>query len=185
MFNGPDIAVAGYAGEAGARMIAAARKEELRNYFREDYLLQIIKGNTGVPDAADFLKYGAEEVIPVGQGGVLASVYAMAKERKAGVRIELKKIPVLQSTIEICEYYGLNPYRLFCGAFILLTGNGTRLAENLSGAGIASARIGMVTEGPAKIITDKEETEYLNRPAEDEIFKILPDIVLGKVNGGL
>jgi hydrogenase expression/formation protein HypE len=36
----------------------------------------------------------------------------MAEASGVGLEIDLKKIPVRQETIEICEFFGINPYEL-------------------------------------------------------------------------
>lgn len=167
--------VAGCAGEKGARLIALKKREELRDRFREDYIAGILREEIHFPGKEFFLKAGAGYVYEAGEGGVLSALYRMGRERKAGMMISLKRIPVRQSTIEITELYGLNPYRLFSECMICLCQSGERLAEALNDAGIPAARIGRMTGGPAKIITDKTETEYLNKPSEDEIRKIIPE----------
>lgn len=170
----PDIVIAGLAGAAGARLIAAEKAAELSGRFRKDYLQQAAAcpDECGTPE--DFAACGAAFSFRSGEGGVLAGLYRLARDRKIGMEIEMKRIPVLQSTIEICEYYGLNPYRLYGRCFILLSENGERTAQLLRDRGIRAAVIGKTADGPKKIITDKTETEYLNRPTEDEIRKVLP-----------
>ena len=37
-----------------------------------------------------------------------------------GLEIDLKKIPIRQETIEICEFFDLNPYKLLSGGSLLL-----------------------------------------------------------------
>ena len=48
----------------------------------------------------------------VGEGGIFAALYRLAKEADTGLVVDLKAMPVRQETIEICEYYKLNPYQL-------------------------------------------------------------------------
>ncbi len=177
-----DIVAAGYAGEAGAACIAREKFNEMLRRFRKDYAEHLCNetvrggGDQAVqagcpPDRPE----GSCICIPAEEGGVLAALNQAAKERKCGLRIALKKIPVRQDTIELCELYGLNPYRLYSRCVLYLCGNGERLAEQLREQGIPAARIGRMTGGLDKVITDKTETEYLNRPEPDELLKVLPD----------
>jgi len=165
--------VTGYAGAAGACLIAKKNRAQLEKKFRSDYIDKIIREDNRSGNPEYFEKCGVNYYRTVGEGGVLSELYRMGRERKAGMDIKMKQIPVLQSTVEISEIYGLNPYRLFSRCFILLSENGGDLVEKLNHSGIHAAVIGHMTKGPAKIITDKEETEYLNRPSEDEIRKVL------------
>ena len=41
--------------------------------------------------------------------------------------------------------------------------------------GITAQVIGCLTDGLDKVITDKESVEYVNRPLQDEIFKVIKD----------
>ena len=79
--------------------------------------------------------------------------------------------------MEICEEFGLNPYRLYsrdCG--VLAAPNGGRLAERLQREGIPAAVIGRVKRGIAREILSEEGVAYLERPREDEMWKVLPEI---------
>ncbi|MBQ7535133.1 MAG: AIR synthase [Stomatobaculum sp.] len=177
-----DIVAAGYAGEAGAACIAKERFTEMLRKFRKDYAEHLCE-ETGCRQEDHAAEAGSsfavrEEgctCIPVEKGGILAALYLAAKERKCGLRIALKKIPVRQDTIELCEMYGLNPYRLYSRCAVYLCKNGERLAEELREQGIPAERIGRLTKGLDKVITDKTETEYLNRPEPDELLKALPE----------
>ena len=169
-----DIVAAGYAGEAGAACIAREKFNEMLRRFRKDYAEHLCEeSDMPEPEPGSF--------IPAGEGGMLAALYRAAKERKCGLRIALRKIPVRQDTIELCELYGLNPYRLFSRCAVYFCGNGERLAEQLREKGVPAARIGRLTRGLDKVITDKTETEYLNRPEPDELLKVLPEMKIPRL----
>ena len=60
----------------------------------------------------------------------------------------MKKIPIKQETVEICEVFGLNPYELISGgALLMVTPDGGALVGKFHEAGI-----------PEKILADYEET---------------------------
>ena len=171
-----DIVAAGYAGETGAACIAREKFNEMLRRFRKDYAEHLCEESV-MPEPEP----GSCSFVPVGEGGILAALYLAAKERKCGLRIALRKIPVRQDTIELCELYGLNPYRLFSRCAVYFCGNGERLAEQLREKGIPAARIGRLTRGLDKVITDKTETEYLNRPEPDELLKVLPEMKIPRL----
>ena len=181
-----DIVAAGYAGEAGAACIAREKFNEMLRRFRKDYAEHLCEESDvpeEFPQETGELPADRESScvrIPAGEGGILAALYRAAKERKCGLRIALRRIPVRQDTIELCELYGLNPYRLFSRCTVYFCGNGERLAEQLREKGIPAARIGRLTRGLDKVITDKTETEYLNRPEPDELLKVLPEMKIPK-----
>lgn len=87
-----------------------------------------------IPEAATARKSGVCGIHDVSQGGIFGALWEMANGAGVGLEIDLKKLPVRQETIEICEFYDLNPYELSSGGCLLMTtedGNG--LAAALKG----------------------------------------------------
>ncbi len=167
-----DIVVAGWAGAEGAARIAAGRRELLLERFRGDWLDAAVRA-PGDAAAGPFPHpEDGEECVPFSEGGILAALYRIAEERKCGLRIALKEIPVLQSTVEICECFGLNPYRLYSDGLVLLCMDVERRAKELRASGIPAACVGQLTAGLDKLVVGKERPEYLNRPAPDELEKM-------------
>ena len=97
----------------------------------------------------------------------------MAKCRKCGFEIEIKKINTIQICIEICEYYGLNIYRLLSEGMLILSEDPYKDLYILRENNISSELIGRLTKGLDKIVIDKEVPEYVNRPGQDENFKVV------------
>lgn len=170
-----DIVIAGLAGEDGAVRVAEIKEQEIRGRFRADCAERFFRRAGVLPDEELLRKAGAETVIPAEDGGVLAALYRIAAERKCGLRLRLRDIPVRQETVELCELYRLNPYRLRSRCMVILTPDGGYTEEILRERGIPARAAGWLTDGLDKVIVDKEETEYLNRPEPDELYKILPE----------
>lgn len=90
-----------------------------------------------------------------------------------GLSIDLKKIPVKQETIEICEFFDLNPYELLSGGSLLIAASdGEELVEGLKETGVSAAVIGKTTGSNDKIIRNKEEVRFLEPTKPDEILKV-------------
>ena len=52
----------------------------------------------------------------------MAALWEMAEEEKIGFEIAMGSISLKQETVEICEYYRLNPYQLTsAGSYLILT----------------------------------------------------------------
>ena len=178
MAAGHDLVAAGFAGAKGAALIAGARKEELAGRFSESFLEQAASRREVPlsPDRDYWRRLGASEFEPAGEGGILAALWNLTGAYGIGAEFSLRAIPLRQETVEICEEYGLNPYRLYSGdCGVLAAENGGRLAELLQREGIAAAVIGRVREGTAVEILSQEGAGYLERPREDELKKILPE----------
>ena len=114
------------------------------------------------------------------EGGVFGGLWQLAAENGVGLVADLKRIPVRQETIEVCEYFDLNPYELMAGgSLLILTENGGELVRALETAGVPAAVIGRTTQGNDRIIRHGEESRFLEPANGDEIFRYR-----AKVSGG-
>lgn len=173
---GQDLVVAGYAGLWGTVETVKNKKEELCQWFSGDYVDRILENKDIVPEAdlEKWKRFGAAECEPAGEGGILKALWDLSGAYMTGIRFSLRKIPVKQETIEICERYDLNPYRLFSkGCLLFSADNGGDLVQALKERGIHAAVIGKVTGGIKRIIDQGEGIGYLDRPSEDELYKVL------------
>ena len=163
--NQPVISVTGIGkAKKGHERFAAPFVEEAKNF---DRFLSV------VPDAAAAVKSGVTAMHDVTEGGIYGALWELAEASGVGLEIDLKKIPVRQETIELCEYYRLNPYQLISSGCMLMTApDGRRLVRDLEKAGIHATLIGRCVDGKAKKILNGEDTAYLERPKTDELYKI-------------
>ncbi|WP_034444944.1 AIR synthase-related protein [Butyrivibrio sp. AE2032] len=117
---------------------------------------------------------GGISVHDLSSGGVYAALWEMAERAGCGLRVDLKSIPVKQETIEICEFFEVNPYQLISGGSLLIAcDDGEKLVESLEEAGIHAAVIGSLKEGNDRIIVNDDEERFLELPQADEIHKVL------------
>lgn len=101
------INIEGNAGSLGAALLFEKNKSEILSRFREDYFRPF----TSEDDSS----------LPLLENGIIEEVNCICKEERCGYFLHLRKIPVLQQTIEICEFFSQNPYELPCRARITLT----------------------------------------------------------------
>ena len=175
---GQDLVVAGYAGLWGTVETVKYKKEELYQWFSRGYIERISEQESMVPEGGleKWKKFGAAECEPAGEGGIFKALWDLSGAYMTGIRFSLHSIPVKQETIEICERYDLNPYRLFStGCLLFSADNGGDLVKALKKQGIHAAVIGKVTGGIKRIIDHGDSTGYLDRPSEDELYKVLPN----------
>lgn len=178
MNPGQDLIVAGYAGCAGTRIIARKRETELLTWFSCDYIRRIQE--TCEPEIHDkselWQEIGATEWEVVGEGGIYTALWNLSGAYLCGIEFGLHQIPIKQETIEICERYDLNPYRLWSdNCMLLVADNGGHLVESLRKKGIVSAVIGRVNPGIKREIYYGEVRGFLDRPQEDELQKVVPE----------
>ena len=127
-----------------------------------------------LPEAATAGKSGVSFMQAVREGGIFASLWELAERAGVGLHIDLMKIPMDQTVVEICNYYDLNPYEILSsGSALLFAKQGQQLCEELAAIGIPAAVIGQTTDGNDRIIQNGEEIRYLDLPKPDQIRKIL------------
>ena len=173
---GQDIVYAGWAGLEGMLRIIGEKEAELRERFTPAFIGQMRAYDSelcGLSKIAVADAMGVSVIRQVSRGGILASLWDLAKDTELGLNLDLKKIAVRQETIEVCEHFRLNPYQLASGgSFLMLTENGEALADALNQKGIQAAVIGQLTDSNDKIIHNGEDMRYIDRPAPDELMKV-------------
>ena len=106
----------------------------------------------------------------IGSGGILAALWELAEDAETGFEIDMANIVLKQETVEICEFYRLNPYQMTsAGSFLILTTEAEQVIELLKGAGARAGRLGVTKAQNARVITSGTEMRYLDRPAPDEL----------------
>ena len=176
MRAGQDIVLTKWAGMEGMLRIAEEKKEELEKRFAPVFLRQIEDFGKEVCALREIdiaKNVGVTAIREAGEGGIFAALWRLAKEARTGIAVDLKKISVLQETIEVCEYYHLNPYQLAsAGSLLIVTDNGSFLTESLLADGLEASMIGRLTDNNDKLIKNGEEQRYVDRPAPDELNRI-------------
>jgi len=107
-FSGKYIEIEGYAGSLGAAFLYDENPERIDTLFRPDY---VKNGRASLEDGRD---------LPLCDEGVIAEINRVCRDEKCGYQLFLRKIPVKQFAIEVCEQYQKSPYDLpFHGRVIL------------------------------------------------------------------
>lgn len=175
-----EILLCGYAGLEGTLRILEEAEEELGTRFVSAFLEQTKALRdvlvTPAQVGAVYGAAGAGEELPlirqIGSGGILAALWDVAEISGLGFEIDMHQIALKQETVEICEYYRLNPYQMTsAGSWLILADNAAAAVEALSGAGARAVRLGTARAQNARVISSGEEKRYLDRPAPDELAR--------------
>lgn len=173
---GQDIVLTKWTGMDGMLRILSEREQELKERFAPAFIKQIknYKKELFVQQELKTAEsLGTAAIFQVKEGGVLAALWELAKEVKTGIELDIKKISILQETIEVCENYRLNPYQLTsAGSFLIICNDGEALSAAIKQQGTEASVIGRLTGNNDKIIHNGEEIRYIDRPAPDELGKI-------------
>ncbi|MGN1165867.1 MAG: AIR synthase-related protein [Lachnospiraceae bacterium] len=163
-------------GMDGMLQIAKEKEDELKGRFAPAFIRQILSHRQALfadKEIEVAKAMGVSVMRQITEGGIFAALWELAKESKKGLSIDMKKIAVLQETIEVCEHFRINPYQLTSvGSFLMVTDNGEVLADALLQEGIPASVIGRLTDSHDKVIKNGEDVRYIDRPAPDEIFKL-------------
>ncbi len=160
-----DIVVVGWIGLEGTSVIAENNQNSLRQHFSE-YVIN--KGIRAYSEFGFFDNINLGNSMELGNGGIFAGLWRLSKEMDLGFRVELSSIPIRQETIELCEYYDINPYRLYSGGSLLAAGNIEKIQNSINSGNCTV--IGNTLDCAKKVIHYDENTMYLNPPVQDEMM---------------
>ena len=171
-----DIVISKWIGLEGTIRLARERREELCTRYPARMIERAAaydKYLSVIPEAAAAMKSGVCGMHDVSRGGVFGALWELAQRAGVGLEIDLKKIPVKQETIEICEFFGLNPYELLSGGCLIMTvQDGKALAAALERENIPAAVVGRTTAGNDRVVYNDGEKRYLGRPGTDQIYYV-------------
>lgn len=172
-----DVVVSKYIGLEGTSILAKEKEEELIRKFPARMIYEA--KNFGkllsvVSEAAPAMKSGVCAMHDVSKGGIFAALWELAEGLGVGLLIDLKKIPVKQETIEICNYFDINPYELSSmGCMLFATEDGNKLVLELKKNGIEGTVIGKCTDSNDRVLINGENRRFLEIPKTDELYKII------------
>ncbi len=171
---GQELVIAGYAGWEGSSRIALLRAGELSRWFSDGFIREQQQAYTEADrGVCDWEALGASEWEEAGEGGVYTALWTLSGAHGRGFCVDLRRIPVKQGTIEICERYGLNPYRLLSGGCtVLAADHGFLLTERLRQQGVPARTVGYVRPDIVREVVCGETRGFMERPREDELYKI-------------
>ena len=174
---GMDIVVSKWVGIEGTMIFAKEKEAELKEHFPADFVDTAIGFDrylSVVPEAAVATQSSVAAMHDVTERGLFGALWEMAEASGVGLEIDLKKIPIRQETVEICEYFDVNPYGLISsGMMLMASADGNALVLALQEAGIPATVIGKATEGNDRVIIRDEERRFLEPPKTDELYKVL------------
>lgn len=145
---------------------------DLRTRFTPSFIEKQSVARKHLYFRTDFKASGRSEEQTVWGWRCTLRIMGTCRGRKDRFEIDFSKLALKQETVEICEFFQLNPYLLTsAGSYLVLTEHGEETLEILKNAGVPAVRIGFVKEQNARTLVNGEETRYLDRPAPDELSR--------------
>lgn len=174
---GMDVIVTKWIGLEGTSIIAKEKETELLTRYPKalvDEAKAFDRYLSVLPEAATAVKSGVSAMHDVTEGGILGALWEMAESAGVGLEIDLKKIPIRQETVEVCEFFDVNPYELISsGSMLMAAADGNGLVRALEAEGIHAVCIGKVTQGNDRVIVSGEERRFLEPPKTDELYRVV------------
>lgn len=174
---GQEIVMTKWAGLEGTAIIASAKEAELKAKYPATFIdgaKKLIDNISVVPEAKIAREAFVTSMHDVTEGGIFGALWEIGAASKVGLEVDLKKILLKQETVEICEFYDINPYMLISsGCMLIITDKANQLVDQLKTNGIAAAVIGRITEGNDRVIINEEERRFLEPPKSDELYKVI------------
>lgn len=173
---GDSIYMLGYAALEATSMLVNDHWQELKQRYADFYLetARDCSSDLSLVSALQELHTdGITYLHDVSTGGVFAALWELGEAAGCGMQIEWRKIPIRQETIEVCEFFDVNPYMAMSGGSMLaVVKKSEKLQEQRIFDRIPVVRIGQVTATHDRIVVRDEESRYLTLPKGDELYKI-------------
>lgn len=174
---GQDVVVSKWIGLEGTALLAKYNADRLLERYPA-YLVEEAAGFDRylslIPEAATAVKSGVCAMHDASQGGIFGALWELAEGAGVGLTIDLKKLPLRQETVEVCEQCNVNPYELLSGGcLIMTTEDGPGLAAALEAEHIPAVIVGKITESNDRILLNEDEVRYIDKPKQDEVYRNL------------
>ena len=152
-----DLVVTKWIALEGTSIAAKEKEEQLRTRFPGFLVEEAMAFDrylSIIPEAAVAGKSGVWAMTDVTEGGIFGALWEMAESSGVGLEIDLKKLPIRQETVEICNFLDWNPYELISGGSLLI------------------AAVGRTTRGKDRIVKNGEEKRFLEPAKPDELYQL-------------
>ena len=174
---GMDILIANWIALEGTVILAAEKEQELLTRYTAPFLdkTKALKKFLDIQKAAQIAAgHGVGAMKDGSRGGIFGTLWEFAEASGIGLEIDLKKIPIRQETVEVCEFLGVNPYELHAGGCLLMAAeDGNALVQALEREGIFATVIGKATAGNDRVLLNEEERRFLEPAKPDELLKFI------------
>lgn len=173
---GMDVIVTGYVGAAGSAILAGERAEDLLGRYSQPFLdkaCAYLEYMSVVKEAAAAINAGIGGLHDVSEGGIFAALWELAQPSGVGLDISIKDIPIKQETIEICEFFDINPYKLLStGCLLIIATDGNSVVREIEKIGGTASIVGVTTDSNDRVLIQGDERRFLETAQTDELYKL-------------
>jgi hydrogenase maturation factor len=175
------IVMTKWAALEGTWLLASEMGERLRERFPERILETARSTRELLSVRREAEIAGGSIMVDLAEGGILAALWRLSAHMNKGFEVDLLAVPLLQETIEITNYLGINPYEMrSAGSLLIVTDDPDRMIELMETENIPAAVIGRMTGDRDKLLMIRDEKRYLDRPQADALWKVFETFKGGK-----
>lgn len=171
---GQDLILTKWAGLEGTAILANEYEQELTKRLGKQVVesaKEFAEQLSVVPESKIASLCDVTSMHDVTEGGVLGAIWEIAQCAEVGVDINIDSILVKEETIQICNVFGISPYRLISsGCMLMTTFKADKCIEELKKNGIVANIIGKITKEGKYTIKEGKKVELLP-PDSDELYK--------------
>ena len=153
-FREKAVIMTGNAASCAALGILKENREELEKRYPIRYLRDAL-GTLESELKTSFPEEAEDRFVSVScsRGGVFEALWKLGEALDCVLTFGLSEIPVLQCTIEFCDYMDINPYEAdSTGCMVIATAEPGKTLEYIRGKGFKAEIIGYTTPVKARII---------------------------------
>lgn len=174
---GQEVVVSKWIGLQGTAYVAKRNRTRLLDRYPA-YLVEEAMGFdrylSVLPEARVAVRMGVGAMHDASEGGIFGALWELAEYFGVGLTIDMRKLPLRQETVEVCECCNINPYELLSGGcLIMMASDGAGLAAALEAEHIPAQVVGKVTDSNDRILVNGDEIRYMDRPRRDSVYKCL------------
>lgn len=181
--TGAKIVMTKWCGLCGTALLAEHYKDKLCTRYTRSFIEKAEQFSDKISVLEEAMlarKAGADFVHDAAEGGIFGALWELAEQADCGMDIDIRKIPIRQETVEICEYFDCNPYQLRAeGSLLIISRQAEALCDKLQKEGIPAAVIGEVKEGNDRRLFNEDEVRFLEPNRVEEYERIKEDMTEG------
>lgn len=171
---GQDIVISKWIGLEGTALLARRNRGKLLERYPA-YLVEEAESFgqwlSVLPEAEVGARLGVSSMHDASEGGIFGALWELAEGAGTGLSVDMRKLPLRQETVEVCECCNVNPYELLSGGCLIMTAeDGPGLVAALEKEHIPAVVVGKVTGSNDRILINGDEIRYMDRPQRDALF---------------
>lgn len=148
------------------------KKEELEKFYSKSFFENLFEYKEDARVLSFLRECKDIEIFEFEDISISSALYQLSKSRNKGIRLKIKNISLKLRQVELCEYFGLNPYRIKAKFILVFCDNANRLIDSIYNTKMR--HIAYLTKDKQKLIIDKRPIQFLSK-YDEKIDRLLKE----------